>query len=86
MNLTHSEQRILETMPKMSFGEDKNDYVKKCMSWAREEGHSSVEVMGLAKANWKSWEVERLIIEIEEGSVQALQAGVIMLLKDRYLV
>lgn len=86
MFLTHAEQRILQEMPDLSFGEDQSDYVKKCMSWAREQGHSSVEVMSLAKAKWKSWEIERLIVEIEEGSQAALQRAVLMLLKDRYIV
>ena len=87
MFLTHAEQRILQEMPDLSFGEDQSDYVKKCMSWAREQGHSSVEVMGLAKAKWKSWQVERLIIDIEEnGDAAALRDAVVMLLKDRYIV
>ena len=86
MFLTHAEQRILQEMPDLSFGEDQSDYVKKCMSWAREQGHSSVEVMSLAKAKWTSWEIERLIVEIEEGSLAALQRAVLMLLKDRYIV
>ncbi len=86
MNLTHSQRRVLQEMPDLSFGQDQTDYVMQCMSWAREQGHSSVEVMELAKAKWRSWEVERLIVEIEEGSQAALQRAVLMLLKDRYIV
>lgn len=86
MNLTHSQRCILQEMPDLSFGEDQTDYVKKCMSWAREQGHSSVEVMDLAKAKWKSWEIERLLIEIEDGSQAALKAAVAMLLRDRYVI
>lgn len=85
MNLTHSQRTILEQMPDLSFGEDRNDYVKKCMSWAREAGYNSVEAMELAKVKWQAWEVERLIVNIEEGSVPALQTAVVMLLRDRYI-
>jgi len=38
------------------------------MSWAREVGYPTIEALQLAKARWKSWEVERLILEIEDGS------------------
>ncbi len=86
MNLTHSQRRILQEMPDLSFGQDQNEYVRSCMSWARDQGHSSVEVMELAKAKWKSWEVERLLIEVEKGSVPALQRAVAMLLRDRYVL
>lgn len=85
MDLTHTQRRILQEMPDLSFGQVREDYIKHCMSWARDVGHSSLEVMGLAKIKWQSWEVEHLLSEVEQGDHGALQKAVIMLLKDRYL-
>jgi hypothetical protein len=35
---------------------------------------------------WQSWEVERIIAEIEDGNINAIGDAVVMLLKDRYIV
>lgn len=85
MLLTYPQRRLLEQMPDLSFGEDKSSYVKKCVEWAQSEGHNTSEVSGLARMKWKSWEVERLITNIEEGNQSALQEAVILLLKDLYV-
>ena len=68
MNLTHSQQRMLAEMPDLAFGQDEPSYCRAVMSWAREVGYPTIEALQLAKARWKSWEVERLILEIEDGS------------------
>lgn len=86
MNFTDSQRRLLAIMPDLSFGQDQNDYVRACVDWARDQGHNWVDVMVLAKAKWQSWEVSRLLDEIENGDQDALKRGVIKLLKDVYIV
>lgn len=86
MDLPHSYQLTLATMPDLSFGEDQNAYTKKVTDWARGRDIATVEAIRCAKIKWKAWEVERLILEIEEGSTDAAKKALVMLLKETYIV
>ena len=77
-------QRTLAVMPDLAFGEDRSDYIRRCIAWAEEQCVPRIEAMHCARIKWDRWEVERLIVEIEEGSSAALQRGVIRLLKRAY--
>ena len=86
MNLTHFQHRILQEMPDLYFGQDRNDYRASVLNWAKEQGCPAHEALYCADIKWNSREVERLLVEIEEGSIEAMRRGVEMLLKDRYIV
>lgn len=81
-----SYRRTLSEMPDMEFGEDKIDYVRRVIAWGAEQGIGAVECSRCANMKWKSWEVERIITEIEDGNLNAIGDAVVMLLKDRYIV
>ena len=76
---------MYQALPDLAYGEDKNDYIRRCMQWAHGNGEPQLATIELASVKWQAWEIERLIIEIEEGSQDALRSAVVMLLKRNYL-
>ncbi len=85
MDLPQSYRQTLAMMPDLAFGEDRNAFTKKVIDWGRDNGVGTIECLRCAAIKWEEWEVQRLIIEIENGSTDALKTAVLRLLKDRYL-
>lgn len=83
MDLTTFQHHILRDMPGPSFGQDKADYCRSVIAWAQEQGCPMHEAIRCAEFKWQSWEIERLIADIEAGSEAALRAGVLKLLKEK---
>jgi len=72
-------------MPDLTFGEDKSDYARRCIAWAREEGIGSMEVVRCVNIKWQAWEVQRLIDELDDGSKNPLHEAVILLLRHTFI-
>ena len=85
MDLPTSYNQTLSMMPDLAFGEDRNAFTKRVIDWGRENDIGTIECLRCATIKWEAWEIERLIIEIEDGEPEALKKAVIRLLKDRYI-
>jgi hypothetical protein len=86
MNMHSSQQQLIRDLPDVSIGYHKNDYIREAVAWAVGEGYPQMQAVEAARIKWQSWEVGYLILDILDGDAQALRDGVVMLLKDRYIV
>lgn len=86
MKLSQQEKVILKSLPEITDSMLKSEYQHACITWGKSEGYSSMEVLAVANAAWKSRSIEQMIVAIDRGDIKTLQNAVIMILKDNYLV
>lgn len=86
MKLTEIERQILTFLPEPETDEEKNDYVRRCVSQVAPVGYPRTQVAAVACIKWQSIEVKELIKKVNGGDINSLQQAVALLLRDRYIV
>lgn len=90
MKLTEIERQILTFLPEPETNEEKNHYVRRCVSQVAPVGYPrtqvAVQVAAVAGIKWQSIEVKELIKKVNGGDINSLQQAVALLLQDRYIV